>query len=152
MKKLIITLLIASISFNAFSQSCEERIDKMLYAVGSFSAAAFYNTYATIGSISDGYMKDAYKEEIVEDLMTAQKKVTDNLIKVMNGLLTDSTLKTKTDRDYAVASVSILEGLKKQAQLLSEYVSTKSQRKQEAYEDQRNRNWSAISKLMGIKE
>ena len=117
-----------------------------------FSSALLYNTYGVIGSIADAYIKNAYNAEMVDQLMNAQKNLADNLVKVLDGLVKDNMLNTTMDRDYAVSAISILEGLKKQAGFLQEYAQTNSRQKQEAYDDQRKKNWSVLSKLMGIKE
>ena len=58
----------------------------------------------------------------------------------------------KKEQDYAGSVITILKGLKKQAQLLEDYANNKTRQKQEAYEAQRKQNWSSISNLMGIPE
>ncbi|HMK25441.1 MAG TPA: hypothetical protein VK483_05365 [Chitinophagaceae bacterium] len=152
MKNLFITLCLFTVSLGGFSQTCEEREDKLLEAVGGFSAGMLYNTYGLIGSISDGYAHDAYDALTIHDLMEAQKRVFDNLVTVVEVLKNEGYLKDVKDKDYAVSIISILKGLKKQAQLLEDYTDNKSRQKQEAYDAQRKQNWSAISKLMGIGE
>jgi hypothetical protein len=152
MKKLLFTLIIFSTSFFSFSQTCEERENKMLEVFGGFSASMLYNTYGVIGSISDGYAHDAYDALTVSDLMDAQKKVADNLVKILEELKNGGFLKDTKDQDFAVSVINILKGLKKQAQLLDEYVNNKNRPKMEVYAEQRKQNWSAISKLMGIAE
>jgi hypothetical protein len=67
-------------------------------------------------------------------------------------LKNEGYLKDVKDQEYAVSIITILKGLKKQAQLLEDYTDNKSRQKQEAYDAQRKQNWSAISKLMGIDE
>lgn len=152
MKKFFIALCVFAVSSGAFSQTCEERESKLLEAVGGFSAGMLYNTYGLIGSISDGYAHDVYDAVTIGDLMDAQKKVADNLVKVLEELKNDGYLKDKKDQDYAGSIINILKGLKKQAQFLEDYADNKTRQKQEAYEEQRKQNWSAISKLMGIEE
>jgi hypothetical protein len=152
MKNFFIAICLFAASLNGFSQTCEEREYKMLEAVGGFSAGMLYNTYGLIGSISDGFAHDAYDALTISDLMDAQKKVADNLVKVLEGLKNGGYLKDKKDQDYAGSIINILQGLKKQAQLLEDYADNKSRQKQDAYDAQRKQNWSAISKLMGIEE
>ncbi len=151
MKKIFFALLLMA-SVNSFSQTCEEREAKMQQAMVGFSSALLYNTYGVIGSIADAFVKNAYNAEMMDQLMNAQKNLADNLVKVLDGLVKDNILVTQMDKDYAVSAISILEGLKKQAGFLQEYAQTKKQQKQEAYDDQRKKNWSVLSKLMGIKE
>ena len=83
MRKQIILFLFLMVSVNSFSQACEERENKLLEAFGGFSAGMLYNTYGLIGSISDGYAHDAYDALTISDLMDAQIKVVDNLVKVL---------------------------------------------------------------------
>jgi hypothetical protein len=141
-----------SASLSSFSQTCEERENKLLEVIGGFSAGMLYNTYGLIGSISDGFTHDAYDAVTLSDLMDAQIKVADNLIKMLEELKTGGLLKDEKDQDYANSVTTILKGLKKQAQLLEGYADRKNSQNQNAYDDQRKLNWSAISKLMGIGE
>jgi len=152
MRKHIIILFCLAAFLPGISQTCEERETKMLEAFGGFSAGMLYNTYGLIGSISDGYAQDAYDALTVSDLMNAQKKVADNLVKVLEDLKNGGFLKAKKDQDFAGSLITVLKGLKNQAQLLEDFADNKSRQKQEAYEEQRKKNWSAISKLMGIEE
>ena len=152
MKKIVLSLFILIVSLNCFCQTCEEREPRIQQAMVGFSSALLYNTYGVIGSIADAYVKNAYNAEMVDQLMNAQKNLADNLVKVLDGLVKDNILVTQMDKDYAVSAINILEGLKKQGGLLQEYAQTNSRQKQEAYDDQRKKNWSVLSKLMGIKE
>ncbi|MBK9568691.1 MAG: hypothetical protein IPO53_01350 [Chitinophagaceae bacterium] len=152
MKKIILALLLVTASYNSFSQTCEERESKLLETIGSFSAGMLYNTYGLIGSISDGYTHDAYSPATVDELMEPQKKVADNLIKVVEELINTNMFNAPEDKDYAATIIKILKGLSNQAQLLQNYTTHKIRQNQEAYENQRKQNWSAISKLMGIEE
>lgn len=152
MKKLFIALALFAASVSCFSQNCEERENKLLEAFGEFSAGMLYNTYGLIGSISDGFTHEAYDAVTISDLMGAQKKVADNLVKVLEELKTGRFFKDEKDQDFASSLINILKGLKMQAQLLEDYADNKSRQKQDAYEAQRKINWSAISKLMGIEE
>lgn len=140
------------ISLKGISQNNGERETRLLQAVNGFSAATLYNTYGVIGSIADAYVKSAYNGKMVDQLMTAQKNLAENLVKLFDALVKDSILITQADKDYAVSSIAILNGLKIQAQMLQEFATTNSNKKQEAYEEQRKKNWSAICQLMGIKE
>ncbi len=152
MRKHIIALFLLMASTSSFSQTCEERESKLLEVVGGFSAGMLYNTYGLIGSISDGFTHDAYDAVTISELMDAQKKLADNLVKMLEELKNGGYFKDKKAQDFAGSVIIILKGLKKQAQLLEDYADNKSRQKQEAYEDQRKQNWSALSKLMGIEE
>lgn len=152
MKKILVAACLIAITNLGISQTCEQRENKLLEAFGGFSAAMLYNTYGLIGSISDGFTHNAYDAVTVSDLLGAQKKVAENLEKVLEDLNTGGFLKDEKDKDFTNAMISILKGLKKQAQLLEIYTDRNNRQNQEAYENQRKQNWSAISKLMGIEE
>lgn len=151
MKKIISIICLCFATVNCFAQSdCEKRETKLLEAMGSFSASALYCTYGMIGGISDGYAYKAYEAKTVNDLMDSQEKLADNLVKVLEDLVTENTLKDVNDKNYAATVIGILKGLKKQAQLLVDYVQNKTEKNMSAYDDQRKENWKGISKLMGL--
>lgn len=152
MKKIIMGTLLLLFSVPSFSQTCEEREDKLLESFGSFSAGFIYNTYGLIGSVTDGYMKDAYSDETLNDLMKAQKSVLDNLVSVLTKMIDEKTLKDDADVNYCNKAISIMKGLKTQAELLQEYARKRNRDSQNAYDVQRQKNWKDISKLMGIAE
>jgi hypothetical protein len=152
MKKFILGFLLFFMSLPAISQSYEEREDKLLELVGSFSAAFLYNTYGLIGSISDGYMKDAYSDETLNDLMNAQRKVMDNLATVVTKIIDEKLLKDNADINYLNSAIGIINGLKMQAELLKNYARKRNRDSETAYNLQRQKNWKDISKLMGIEE
>ena len=152
MKTIIFLFIITLITYSAQAQTCETRVNKLLVAVGSFSASTLYNTYAALGSIADGFGHDVYDAETVSNLVDAQLRMLDNLIKVMDELKTEKTLQTDSDITYANQSIDIMKGLKKQGQLMEEYVNTRKQARLDEYDAQRKKNWSAINKLMGIDE
>jgi hypothetical protein len=67
-------------------------------------------------------------------------------------MIRENAFKDKADKDYITSSVSIVKGLKIQAELLLDLVRNKSQKNTKAYEEQRKKNWKDLSKLMGIPE
>jgi threonyl-tRNA synthetase len=152
MKKILVAICLFVIALPSFSQTCEEREGKLLSAVGSFSAAALYNTYGTIGAIGDAFGNDAYTAETVTDLINAQKSLIDNLVKVLDDLKSAKALASQSDIDYATSAGNIFKGLKSQAQLILNYTKNKTQANLDLYETQRKKNWKEISKLMGIEE
>ena len=152
MKKLFLFLCIILLLNTAYGQTCEEREKELLTTIGSFSAGYLYNTYGMIGSISDGFVHDAYDAETVNDLLKAQNNLLDHLTNTMEKLVKGQFLTDSVDIRYAGSAALVLKGLKKQSELLMEYVKNKSKQKSDAYDDQRNRNWKEISKLMGLKD
>ncbi|HEV7781881.1 MAG TPA: hypothetical protein VGO58_11490 [Chitinophagaceae bacterium] len=152
MKKIILSVFLISLSFHGFSQTCEEREDKLLGVLGTLSAGFLYNTYGLIGSVADGFDHDAYNENTVSDLMNAQKKLADNMIGLLEKMITENAFKDKADKDYITASVAIIKGLKVQVELLLDLTRNKRQKSIKAYDEQRKKNWKDLSKLMGIPE
>lgn len=152
MKKIILSVFIVSLSLHSFSQTCEEREAKLLGVMGSLSAGFLFNTYGLIGSIADGFDHNAYDENTVTNLANAQKKLADNMIGLLEKMITENAFKDKADKDYISSSVAIIKGLKIQVELFLDLVKNKSQKNTKAYEEQRKRNWKDLSKLMGIPE
>jgi hypothetical protein len=151
MKKTLVFICLL-LSFNSFSQTCEEREDKLLGALGGLSAAYLYNTYAAIGAICDGYSSDTYSQSEAEQMLDSQKKLAENLLVLVNELLEEKIITEKSDQDFMRTSITIFNGLKAQAQNFQDYMKNKSDRRKEAYDEQRRENWKKISKLMGIKD
>ncbi len=152
MKKLFISFCLIAASLSSFSQTCEERENKLLEAMGGFSAGMLYNTYGFIGSVSDGFVHDAYNATTVNDLMEIQMKLADNMVKVMQDLVKGNMLTAQSDKDYAASVIMILNGLGAQAKFVVDYTKNKSKENQDSYEAQRKKNWKDISQLMGFKE
>lgn len=152
MKNLLFSIGILLISVNIYSQNCEEREGKLLEAMGSFSAAAMYNTYGAIGSIADGFGGEVYKAEMVTSLLNAQIALCGNLIKVMDSLKTGKILTAQSDQNYSTDVIAILKGLKNQASFFLDYVKDKAQQKMDDYSAQRDKNWKDLCKLMGMEE
>jgi hypothetical protein len=153
MKQLLLSIVFLITLSPCFSQkTCEQREKKLLEGFGSFSAGFLYNTYGLIGSITDGYIHKAYSKDDAYDLLEAQKKLADNMTKMLNGLKTDSTFQDQKNINYVTDAAKIIEGLKKQASLIQEYTRSRKQKELDAYEEQRKKNWKDVSTLMGIEE
>lgn len=152
MKKLLLPLFAICLAIPGYSQTCEEREDKLLGMMGSLTAGFLYNTYAVIGSIGDGYGHDAYNAATVTDLMNAQKKLADNMIGLLEKTISDGAFKDQADKDYLSSTVSIIKGLRLQVERFLLIVKKNNQKNIDAYDEQRNKNWKDLSKLMGIKE
>ena len=146
----MIVLLMLVMTTSIGAQTCEQREEKLKSSLASFSAAVLYNTYGLIGSISDGFGQDVYNDETAINLLDAQNKLMDNLVRVLDEL--NKTHLPEKDSIYINSASNILRGLKKQSELMQDYCNNKRQQKLNAYEEQRKKNWSDISKLMGVKE
>ena len=153
MKNVFMTLVfLVALHLPGSSQTCEEREKQLLSTVGSFSAGYLYNTYGVIGSVSDGFGNNVYSTETVNDLLEEQKKVLDNMIKSMGTLVEGGFIKDSSDISYIRSSISLMKGLKKQAELMQEYAKRKTQSRLNEYDEQRRKNWKDLSKMMGIDE
>ncbi len=152
MKKFLVALCILATTSTGFAQNCEEREDKLLVLMGSLSAGFLYNTYGLIGSIADGYGHDAYNASTVTDLLTAQKKLADNMIALLEQKVNENIFKAESDKNYITTSVTIIKGLKTQIDQFLKLVKNKNQNNLDAYDEQRTKNWKDLSKLMGIEE
>ena len=146
----MIVLLMLVMTTSIGAQTCEQREENLKSSLASFSAAVLYNTYGLIGSISDGFGQDVYNDETAINLLDAQNKLMDNLVRVLDEL--NKTHLPEKDSIYINSASNILRGLKKQSELMQDYCNNKRQQKLNAYEEQRKKNWSDISKLMGVKE
>jgi len=152
MKKILFALCLLAVTSAGFTQTCEQREDKLLGIMGSLSAGFLYNTYGLIGSIADGFSHDAYDETTTTDLLNAQKKLADNMITLFEKIIGENALKDQKDKDYLAASVAIIKGFKTQVDLLLKVVKNNSKNNLDNYETQRTKSWKDISQLMGIKE
>jgi hypothetical protein len=150
MKKFLIALSLSTISLGGLSQTCEEREDKLLGALGALSAGYMYNTYAAIGAICDGFIADTYSQDAADEMLDNQKKLSDNLAKQLTDLIEKNVWLEKNDQDFMRASLLIIKGLKNQAQYFQDYMKNKSDQRKDKFEDQRKENWKQISKLMGL--
>jgi hypothetical protein len=79
-----------------------------------------------------------------------QKNLADNLTKTLNNLKDGGYLPDQQDKDYVVSATGILNGLKRQANLFETYMNVKTDKSFADYNDQRQKNWKEISKLMGL--
>lgn len=152
MKKMTWALALLFLSLNGMTQTCEERETKLQTAFNGIHAGFLYNTYGLIGSITDGYTHEAYTAEQVTDLLKAQQKMAGNMYTLLEKMIKEDAFSSGLTRDYIQSSLPILKGLETQAGLFLAMVSNKNKKTTAAYEEQRNQNWQALSRLMGVKE
>ena len=109
-----------------------------------------YNTYITIGSVSDGHVKKVYDEKMATTILDEQVGIIETMIKSMKSLVDKKMLKNKDDITYANECIDILEGLKKQASHFINYIKTNNKSKATEFDNQRKSNWAKISEIMGF--
>jgi hypothetical protein len=150
MKKTIAALCLFIICQTAIGQTCEEREQKLLSALGGVSAGFMYDSYTAIGAICDGYVHEGYSAEQANTLLDVQKRLTDNIHKMLKGLVDGNMLKAQNDKDYIVSFLGVLTGLKQQSQYFQDYLKDKSDPNKIKYDNQRKENWKTIARLMGL--
>ena len=74
------------------------------------------------------------------------------MIIYLEKMVSDNILKDQEDKDYVTSSANLLKGFKTQIDLLLTLVNSKTQKNINAYEEQRNKNWKELSRMMGIDE
>jgi hypothetical protein len=152
MKKFILVFGILALSYSSQAQTCEEREGRLLEVMGTLSAGFLYNTYALLGAIADGHAHDAFSNESATDILNAQIQLAENITGMLEKTIREKAFKEKKDEDYITSCITIIKGLKSQADYLVGLVKNNSQKNTNAYEDQRKKNWKDLSKLMGIPE
>ena len=150
---LLLALMIGICSFSQTSStpSCETRETKLLGSYGILSGAMTYNTYLTIGAITDCYVAKGYDDAKVKSLFDEQKTLLSNIIDDLDNLIKEKTLTDKDDIYYAQGMSNVLKGLKKQIDYFLDYTKDKTSARIATFESQRKKNWDNISKLLDIK-
>ena len=111
MQRIFTLLAILAISFNTFAQTkttsassttqtCEQRESRLLSSYGTISAVAVYNTYITVGGITDLWTAKAYEDERVKTLFDEQKSMLTTLSDDLDKLVRDKALKSQDDIYY----------------------------------------------------
>lgn len=150
MKKIILSVALFLLALPGFTQTCEEREAKLLESIGSLSAVYVYNTFTAIGSITDGYLKDAYKADFAVSILDEQENMLTVIIENMEGLVRDKSLKSQDDINYVKELSVLMKGLKKQSSLGRDFIKTAKTEISQEFEKQRKANWKKISDLLGI--
>lgn len=149
MKRMI---LLIGILFSAtcFSQTNDQRENKLLESLGTLASAYIYNTYITIGSMHDGLAGKIYSDSLTISVLEEQQSMLDVVIKSFNTLLKEKALKDVNDVNYVNSLLPLLSGLKGQAQADIDYLNTKNAGKSAEYSRLRMSNWKAICVMLNI--
>lgn len=127
----------------------KEDLTPWLSAIGVLSAQNIYLTNTFIGAISDGYVKEAYTEEQVQQLM-AEVVVMVNASRSSLDKVKQTNV-VKDDKDTIDELNVIMDLLSQQANALSRYVTSKSDADVQAYEKARADAWPKIESIMKLK-
>lgn len=152
MKKLTLILLFLFTLTHSHSQDCSERENKLFELINNFSSAYLFNTYGLIGSIVDGHAYDAYEDDMVINLLNAQKKLATDMAALINRKITDDTV-MEVNRKYYLESYSkILLSFNEQIDLYFKVLKNNSKKNMDAYLAYRKKLWKDISNLLGMKD
>ena len=127
----------------------KEDLTPWLSAIGVLSAQNIYLTNTFIGAISDGYVKEAYTEEQVQQLM-AEVVVMVNASRSSLDKVKQTNV-VKDDKDTIDELNVIMDLLSQQANALSRYVTSKADADVQAYEKARADAWPKIESIMKLK-
>ena len=152
MKKIFLICTLVVLSFNGFSQTCEEREPTMLTMIGGISAGMIYNTYQLINSVKEGFSNKIYSNNQVEKLMNSQRGMIDYLTKSMDSAIQKNTFIHNDDKEYVNSMVDILMGLFQQATLMIDLLANNNTSNADKYEKQRKINWDKISNILGFND
>jgi hypothetical protein len=120
-----------------------------LMLIGGLSGAHLYTTYAYVGVLTDGLLKDLYTTDQTKLMLGEVVSVSDNLIKnytrVRDGGLSPE------DTQYMNSMIEIHRLLQDQARAAIEYADTRSPTDAEEFENARKTVWPKIAALLGLK-
>lgn len=152
MKKLFTICLLACLAFtnNLNAQTSSKGKTEALETLGAVSAMMMYNTYITVGAISDGYDK-MYTKEKATTLLTEQVNGMDVIKNSLTKLLNSGFLESEDDKAYVRKAISCTEYLKKEAKGMINYMESNKKSDIEAYDDARNNAWKLIADMLGLK-
>ena len=111
-----------------------------------------YNTYVLIDVAKDAFLNKTYETEKVTQLMNSQKAMADILIKIFEDNLKEKAFSKEDDKNFIESLTESIKGLKNQAVLLLKITEDNIASNTEAYTKQKEKNWGAIAKLLGIAE
>ena len=84
--------------------------------------------------------------------MNSQKGMFDFLIKTFEDNLKEKVFSKEDDKNFIESIAESIKGLKNQSVLLLKITEDNSASNTEAYTKQKEKNWTAISSLLGIAE
>ena len=122
--------------------------DKLLLAVGALSGQNVYVTYAYIGTVADGFANQVYSADQVRELMSEVMGLCSVAGDYMQALA-DSKISTD-DKATIEQMVGIFGLLRQEADALSSFAQSESQKDLDAYETARRDAWPQIQAALGI--
>jgi hypothetical protein len=148
-KKLALAVLVPLLAVSLFSYSSKLE-EKMFFAMGNFGAGFLYQTYLSIGMVSDIWTHNIYTPDDAKSLLNSNSALLQTSKKILQEL-SDFSI-TKEDRGTFLEMVSIIDDLAGEADAMLTYIGSRAQGDLDRYEAFRKQAWAKISKLMDIKE
>jgi hypothetical protein len=144
-------LILVVISFfvvPSYAVSQEEGI--LLETLGATSAQGLFLTHMAIGTLVDGYAKEAYDKEQATQIIEAYIQISQSTKDSLNKLLTSEPLSDQDAKDLR-RIISIYDVLLASAQDVKALIKTGSASHADSYTKNRDKAWKQISSLLGIK-
>ena len=152
MKKIYITVyslvLLLSVVSRPLYSAAEK--DLMLNVIGGLSAQGIYLTYVSIGSLVDGHVHKAYKDDFTRRLMDEYIALSNHSKKLLTKLVTSGIL-TENDNKFVNDLLTTYDILIAEAAAYKNYIDTGSKDQINVYEFNRKEAWKRISKLLNLK-
>lgn len=153
--KIRITLLLTFIFLNmnpVLSHAQDDRgKNAALSTLGTQGSMLLYDTYVLIGAFHDGYVVDAWDQEMMLALLDEQSGLMVTLTESYDSLLISGYL-VEEDRLYLLEMKECARLLKNEADWLIAYVNYESDENHQQYLDARNKAWEKITEILGINE
>lgn len=126
--------------------------DAALETLGMQAGIVLYNGYVVIGSINDGYVKDAWDKQTVLDLLDEQITMMNTMYDQYDKLLNSKFLSDPSDSSSVVTIMKGTNLVIKEARKLKDYVNDPSDENRDIYMDARAEAWKLIAKFLDIEE
>ncbi|TGN10102.1 hypothetical protein [Leptospira ilyithenensis] len=123
----------------------------LLESIGTLSAQGLYLTYMSIGTLSDGFVSQAYDKETTENIMTSYVNLSKICKDQISTLIKEGNL-SADDKKFLKEIESTYGYLILQGQAILSYIATSDQTQLKAFESNRLEAWKRITKILDIKE
>jgi hypothetical protein len=153
LSRIILPLLFSGLFFfssNKLSAQCVGK-GRALETIGMQGGLVLYNTFEVIGSLNDGYMKDAWKKETVLAMLDEQISMMGNIAAQYDTLGDSKFLSDPSDLESVKTLKKGALLLKKEAQALEDNINNPGDENSEAYQDARKEAWKLIEDILGLK-
>ena len=121
-----------------------------LNTIGAFSAGFVLQSYGYIGVLADAMSKGVYAPDLVRSMLAETisylRNVNTQLQKYQSGNLVSSG-----DKLFISTIMEIIKQLIAEAEALSAFAQTKSEKDLKQFEDARKKAWTNIKKTFGMK-